>query len=117
MCLEVGREMIAAREASTARVASIRSGARVLAEVPCEFIRSCKPPLTSFPRAIKWPFSGVRANVRLEMRALGVALGAVLKVAHKRPCLASVTAALALLLARAIFLVFLGLVYLSCWRR
>mmetsp|Transcript_4528 Transcript_4528/g.11595 ORF Transcript_4528/g.11595 Transcript_4528/m.11595 type:complete len:241 (-) Transcript_4528:539-1261(-) len=83
--LEVGRQVVAACKAAAALVAPVRTGARVLAVVPGQFIRPRKLPCTLLPSARKGSLPRVRPHVRFEVRTLGVPLVTTSKGARKGP--------------------------------
>ena len=93
VCLEMRRQVVAAGKLAVALLASVRAGARVLAVVARQLVRAGKAPVAVVPGADKRALASVRAHVRLEVRALGVALVAALVVAGEWPV--AVTAAAA----------------------
>lgn len=99
MDLGVGGEVVAARKGALARLAHIGPAARVLAHVARQLVRARKLPVAALPAAGKRPLARVDARVRLEVRALGVALAAARVLAHIR--LVLVGAATATLAGRA----------------
>lgn len=76
MPLHVQRQVVGAREGTVAEVALEGPVARVLAVVAREFVRARELPAAAVPVAVVGLLACVRAQVRLEVRALGVGLAA-----------------------------------------
>jgi len=72
----VQRQVIGPRERSVAQPTLERPVAGVLAEVPGQLVGPGELPSASVPVALVRFFAGVRAQVRLQVRALGVRLSA-----------------------------------------
>jgi len=80
--LGVGGKMVGAGKSALALVTHVRAATSVLAHVAGELVRAGELPVTALPCAVKGALASVRAGVGLEVRRLGVALGAAVKVAH-----------------------------------
>eukprot|EP00042_Codosiga_hollandica_P059279 m.909705 g.909705 ORF g.909705 m.909705 type:complete len:367 (-) comp60108_c0_seq66:2661-3761(-) len=89
----MGGKMVGARKGAAAEVARVRFGAGVLAQVAGELVAAGEAPRTGLEGALERPLARVRADVRLEMRALDVRLLAAVVRAHKRPRLGRVVVA------------------------
>ena len=76
MSLHVQRQVVGAREGALAAGALERPVAGVLAVVTRQLVGARELPRAAGPRAPVWLLAGVRAHVRLEVRALAVRLGA-----------------------------------------
>ena len=76
VALHVQREVIASREGALAEVTLERAVAGVLAVVTRQLVAARKLPTTALPRAGVRLLAGVRADVRLQVRALRVCLRA-----------------------------------------
>jgi len=72
----VQRQVIGPRERSVAQPTLERPVAGVLAEVPGQLVGPGELPSASVPKALVRFFARVRAQVRLQVRALGVRLSA-----------------------------------------
>ncbi len=79
--LQMRGEMIASSKGAIAMLACVWTRTRVLSVMPGELVGACEFPLASFPCTFERPLAGMRARVRFEMRALGVALVAAFVLA------------------------------------
>jgi hypothetical protein len=76
------RQVVRTRESSIAEFAMERLVPGVLALVPRQLVRAGKPPAAVLPRADVGLLPGVRAQVGLQVRGLGVGLPAPGLVAY-----------------------------------
>ena len=74
MPLHVKTEVVTPCKSAITEVTSERFASRVFPQMPCELIRSCKPPVALRPRAAVRLLSCVCSLVSLQVRTLRVNL-------------------------------------------